>query len=225
MSKLYVLFVVVMAALTSACAPVLVSKEQAFPEVYKEMPASVLVIPAMNKSTAAEAPEYFSSTIAEPIANAGYYVLPIEITTALLRQEGVQEGEQIKDVPPQLFRDLFGADAILFVTINEWDTNYYVLGGNVTVGIEYDMKSTKTGQSLWYYRDNLVVDTSDNSNSGNLIASIIATAIKTAMQDYVPIAQRVNAMALSTVPFGRYHPSVGQDGRAQVVSPAKISRD
>lgn len=197
--------------LMSGCVGNMIPKSGAFPEMYNEQPITILVVPAINFSTAANAPNLYASTINEPLSNAGFYVLPIELTNQLLRNEGLSQGEQLKDVPPQKFAKYFGADAVLYVTIRKWDTNYFIIGGNVTVGIKFDLKSTKTGLTLWAYKDQLVIDTSGDSNSGGLLGALIATALTTAAQDYVPIARSVNTMALRAIPFGKYHKMYRKD--------------
>ncbi|MFE8070045.1 DUF799 family lipoprotein [Marinobacteraceae bacterium S3BR75-40.1] len=218
---LYLILLITVALSISACAPQRISKQEAFPKMYEEAPQSILVVPAVNQSTAADAPDLYSSTIAQPLAYSGYYVMPIEVTTAILRSEGIQSGAQLTDVPPQKFKEFFDADAVLYVTITQWDTNYYVVGGNVTVGVQYLLKSTETGETLWNYHDTRAVDTSGDANNG-LLAAIIVTAIKTATQDYVPVASQVNFAAINTMPLGKYHPKQGKDGQFKVVSPAKI---
>ena len=117
---------------------------------------------------------------------------------------------------------MFGADAVLFVNITEWDTNYYVIGGNVEVAISFQLKSTATGETLWSYNVKRAIDTSGDSNSGGLIGAIIATAIKTSMQDYMPVAHRVNHTALQTLPFGKYHPNHAKDGHYRTVNPELV---
>lgn len=191
-------------------------KSELYPSMYSEMPKSILVLPAINESTAADAPNLFSSTIAEPLANAGFYVLSTEVTQKFFLNEGLSRGEQFVSIPVQKFSKLFGADAVLYVTITKWDTNYFVFGGNVTVGIKYLLKSTKTGNELWKYQNELVLDTSGNNSGGGLLAMLINAAITTAVQDYVPIARKVNFISLSTIPFGRYHKVHGKDMSMQV---------
>lgn len=211
--------------LVSGCMPrvVTTTKQDAFPGMYEESPVAILVLPAVNHSTAADAPILYSSTVNEQLSNAGFYVLPIEITERFLRNEGLSEGAQLKDVAPQKFAGLFGADAVLYVTIYKWDTNYSVLAGNVTVGIEFEMKSCKSGETLYLYESELVVDTTAQNNSStghplaDLFAQMIATAITTASQDYVPIARSVNATALSAVPFGKYHKQHGKDQTVKIL--------
>ncbi|MBK9131509.1 MAG: DUF799 family lipoprotein [Gammaproteobacteria bacterium] len=210
--KLYSVLLLSSLLLMSGCAVQPLTKGEAFPGMYGEKPTSILVIPAINHSTAADAPILYSSTINEPLSNAGYYVLPIEVTDRFLRNEGLIEGEQISEIPPQRFSEHFGADAVLYVIIDIWDTNYYVVGGNVTVGVQFSLKSTKSGETLWAYKDQLVVDTSgDSNNGGGLLGAIIATAIKTASQDYVPVARNINVIALNAIPFGKYHKAHDKD--------------
>lgn len=207
--------------LTSGCASQ-VTKQQAFPGMYNEGPDAVLVIPAINKSTAADAPILYSSTINEPLSNAGFYVLPIEVTDRILRNEGLVEGEQLTNVPPQKFAEHFGADAVLYVTINKWDTNYYVVGGNITVGVNFQMKSCKTGDTLWAYNNEMVLNTGgDANNGGGLLGLLIATAISTATQDYVPVARQLNVVALTQIPFGKYHAMHKKDGNNLVNASAR----
>lgn len=196
-----------------------VAKGEVYPAMYREMPKTVLVLPAINHSTAADAPYLYSSTIAQPLANSGFYVLSTEVTQKFLDNEGLNTGDQLASVPPQKFGKIFGADAVLYVTIDKWDTNYYVLGGNVKVGISYKLRSTKTGEELWAYANELVMDTSGDSNGGGLLGALIATAIKTSTQDYVPIARRVNYVALNTIPFGGYHNLHGKDSKLMIVPP------
>lgn len=204
------------AALLAGCAtgpgtpPV--TRQDVFPAVYGEKPASILVLPAINHSTAADAPTLYSASIAQPLSEQGYYVLPVPVTTVMLQEAGISDGTQLLAVPPQKFGQMFGADAVLFVTIDAWDTSYYVVGGNVTVGLTFRLVSTRSGEALWQLQRKLVVDTGASSNNqGGIIGVLIETAIKTAQQDYFPIAQQVNYGSIAVLPLGQHHPSHGVD--------------
>lgn len=212
--------------LLNACMPKTITKGAAYPNMYDEKPLSILVLPPINESTAADAKEYYSTTIAEPLSLKGFYVYPIEVVTDILKYEGYPDTELLVDVPPQKFKEYFGADAVMFTKITKWDTKYLVIGGNVTVGIEFLLKSTETGNLLWKYNDTLVVDTSgsNNSNAGiaGLLLMVLETAVKTSTTDYVPIAKQVNYMSLSTIPLGQYHPQHDQDREMKVVMEKKV---
>jgi len=212
--------------LLANCAPKLISKGDAYPDHYKEVPNSILVLPPINESTAADAKDFYSATIMAPLAFTGYYVFPIEVVTEILKKEGLADTEMLMNAPPQKFKEYFGADAVLYIKILKWNTFYFVLGGNVTVAIDSELKSTTTGKTLWKYDGELTVDTTAEDRNvpgiAGLILKLAETAAKTAFTDYVPIAKRVNVMVLQTMPFGKYHKQHGQDKELQVVMEDKV---
>jgi hypothetical protein len=210
----------------NGCA--IITKGEAFPKMYKEKPVSILVLPPINESTAADAKEYYSTTIAEPLSFAGYYVFPIEIVNEVLKQEGIYDTELIVDLDPSKFKEYFGADAVLFTKIIAWNTSYYVMGGNVKVHIAFDLVSTKTGETLRSYNDKLTVDTTADDNelggAAGLLLQLAATAVQTAAQDYTPLAKKVNTTVLKTIPFGIYHTQHGTDQSLTGVEKKKMNQ-
>jgi len=207
--------------LLSACGPTFTTKKDAFPKMYDEHPLSILVLPPMNLTTASDAKEYYCTTIAEPLSFAGYYIYPVEVTSDILKAEGLYDTELLVNLPPQKFKQYFGADAVMYIKILKWDTSYYVLGGSVTVAVDFLLKSTTTGEDLWKYDGTMKVDTSGGSGGApglaGLLVSVVTTAIKTATTDYVPVAKQANAMTLLSMPYGKYHPNFDKDRDAKVV--------
>lgn len=204
----------------SGCAPKMVTKGNTFPLLYEETPASILILPPINESTAAEAKDYYATTIQEPLSFSGYYVFPYEVTTEILKMEGIYDAELMKDLPLQKFREYFGTDAVLFTTIKKWDLAYMVIAANLTVSIDCELKSTKSNATLWRYNGTVVVDLSGGNTGGGiagLIAKAIVAAVSSAMADYVPHARTANYQALSTMPYGKYHPLYGKDREQQFI--------
>ncbi len=203
----------------SACAPKMITKGEKYPLMYEEHPASILILPPMNESTAADAKDYYATTIQEPLSSWGYDVSPYEITTELLKMEGIYDAELMKDLPLQKFREYFGADSVLFTTIKVWNLSYMVIAANLTVSVDCELKSTKSNATLWQYNGTVVVDLSGGNAGGGgiagLIASAIVTAVNAAMADYVPHARRANLMALRSLPYGKYHHLYGKDQSQQ----------
>ncbi len=198
----------------TACAPKMVTKGDKFPAIYEESPSSILILPPMNESTAADAKDYYATTIQEPLSYWGYYVFPYEVTTEILKMEGIYDTELLKDLPLQKFAEYFGADAVLFTTIKKWDLAYLVIAANLTISIDCELKSTKSSRTLWRYNGTVVVDLSGGNTGGGiggLIAKAIVTAIQTAMADYVPHARTANYVALNSLPYGKYHSLYKQD--------------
>lgn len=201
----------------ASCGTTTQTKFNAYPAMYDDrQPLSVLVIPAINKTTAADATDYFNVTITEPLSNTGYYTMPVEIVKDIFLKEGVVDSAMIKGMPTSIFRKNFGVDAVLFVTINSWDKNYAVVAGNVTVSMEYVMLSTDSNEIIWQYSATQVVDTTAQS-SGFIIADLISTALTTATTDYVPIAKQVNYQAFAGLPHGKYSTLHRADGEQEIL--------
>ena len=78
----------------TACGPTKTTKLTEFPLMYEENPVSILILPPMNESTAADAKEYYSTTIQEPLAFSGYYTFPYPITSDILKMEGIYDTEE-----------------------------------------------------------------------------------------------------------------------------------
>jgi hypothetical protein len=196
--------------------PTKTTKSSKFPFMYEERPLTVFVLPPINNTTAADAKEYYSTAIPQPLAFAGFYVLPMELTSEMLKGQGLYDTELIVNQPLERFNEFFGADAVLFTKINKWDKAYAVIAANLTVTIEAQLKSTRTNRVLWEYSGTIVADLTGKSNTGNplvdLVAGAIITSINTAAADYVPHAQLATTQLLQTVPFGKYHNRSNQDG-------------
>jgi hypothetical protein len=210
----------------TSCVPKTLTKIEAFPKMYNETPNVILVFPPINESTAADAKDYYSTTIAEPLAESGFYVLPIEVINDILQSQGLYDIENIDNLPLKKFNEYFGADAVLLTKILKWDTNYYVIGGNVTVSVDFKLISTKTSEILWEYNGTIVVNTSGDDGGAKglagLIVAIATTAIKTAITDYTPQARKANFQALNSIPFGKYHKKHNKDKNDKVVLESKI---
>lgn len=208
---------IVLVGMTGCSSVQMGTKRDAYPLMYSEKkPVSMLVVPAINESTAADAGDLLNVTVAQPFADHGYYVFPVPVVAEIFKREGILEGTQVKGLPTSVFKKNFGADSVLFVTIENWDKQYMVFAGNITVGIEYVLLSTETNEVLWSYDQKVVVDTS--SSSGNLLVDLVATAVNTAVAQYVPVAAQVHATAIQSMPFGKYHPQSGVDGEQRSVN-------
>ena len=204
----------------TGCAPTMATKGSEFPLMYEESPNTILILPPINQSTAADAKEYYATTIQEILSYWGYYTFPYEVTADIFKMERIYDAELVKDVPLGKFREFFGADAVLFTTIKKWDMSYMVLAASLTVSIDAELKSTISDQTLWDYSGTVVVDLSGGSGGGGLaglIAQAIVTSAQAAMADYVPHAKTANYRALSSLPFGKYHPQYMTDQSAQFV--------
>jgi hypothetical protein len=161
-------------------------------------PHSILIVPVVNRSVNVDAPDYFLSTIPIPVAEQGYYVFPINMVKRILEDEGLSDANLVHAAATEKLSQLFGADTVLYITINRWDAKYIVLSTTVTVELKYEIKDGKTGDLLW--EDTRIVQYSPSSSStGNAIADLVSMAVQAAIAkaapNYIPLAQQANAIA------------------------------
>ncbi|HON22633.1 MAG TPA: DUF799 family lipoprotein [Syntrophales bacterium] len=224
--KALLLFIMLICINLSACGPKMITKGDKYPLLYEEQPVSILILPPINESTAAEAKDYYATTIQEPLSFWGYYVFPYEITTEILKMEGIYDTELLKSLPLQKFREYFGADAVLFTTIKKWDLSYLVIASNLTVSVDCELKSTQSNATLWKYNGTVTVDLSGGNTGGGLVGLVVktvVTAVSSAMADYVPHARTANYRALQSLPYGKYHALYGKDRTQQFMDQPPLS--
>jgi hypothetical protein len=182
-----------------------------------EGPRSILVVPVINKSIDINAPDYFLATIATPLAERGYYVFPVNMVKSVLSDDGLSDANMVHSGDPHRLGELFGADAVMYISIERWDARYVVLATTVTVELNYTLKSAHTGQVLW--RNHQIVVYQPQQNSGGiagLVANAIVAAIAKAAPDYMPLARQANGAAVNVkgtgLPAGPYDGMFGKDG-------------
>lgn len=221
MKKLVQLFLLILfLAITNGCVVHKTTKLAEFPQMYEEDPHSLLILPPINESTDAEAKDYYSTTVPIPLAFHGYYVFPYELTNEILKQEGIFDSELLLDMPLAKFQEYFGADAVMFTTIKQWDMTYVVLAASLTVSIDIEIKSTQTSETLWEYNGTVVVDLSGGNTGGGLAGLLIKAAItaaNSASADYVRYARVANNRAFNALPYGHYHALYQQDMEQEIV--------
>ncbi len=203
--RIYPALALLWAAAAAGCA----APDQDYSDLsdyYRTAPKTILVLPARNQSTDAEASWFYMATVGEPLVERGYYVMPVTLVSEILTREGVDPGAAW-DIDPARAYDYLGADAILYVTIEEWDTFYAVMASSVKVAIDYRLVDTRTGGVIWEHRGARKV-TAGGHGQGlvGLLLDAAESAIVATTIDYVPLAAGLNAEAFSTLPPGAYHP-------------------
>jgi hypothetical protein len=116
-------------------------------------------------------------------------------------QEGhsLLEGEQIRAQPTQSLAKLFGADSVLYVTINRWDAQYAVFATTVTVEFDYRLVY-KDGTEIWSAQQKLAYSPQNNNAGASPLASLVAAALTAAITraapSYMPLTRQANNQVL-----------------------------
>ena len=185
---------------------------------FDHQPRSILVVPPANKTTAVDAPAVFLTTVSAAFAERGYYVFPVFLVQDVLNDLGATDEGAIAAIPPEKFKEVFGTDSILYVTITDWTTSYVVLASNVIVGAEYRLVDAGTGALLWTGKQR-IVHNGGAGGGGGLIGTLVVAAINAAVTastvQYRPIALQANTLVVKRsgygLPAGPYHPEFQKD--------------
>lgn len=165
--------VVVFVALGSGCAS---SPDSQDYRAYRErLPKSVLILPPLNNSLEIEAPYVYLSTVTRPLAECGYYVFPVAIIDAFLKENGMPTPGEMHAIALDKIRKVTGADAVLYVTINEWGQQYRILSSTTVVRVEARLVDTATGDILW--TGSAQAAESSGDGGGGLVGMLVAAAI------------------------------------------------
>ncbi|MBK8913599.1 MAG: DUF799 family lipoprotein [Phycisphaerales bacterium] len=139
------------------------------------LPKSILVLPPLNESLEVDASGMFLSTISEVLGERGYYVIPVALVDAVLRENGVPLPPEMHSVRPVKLREIFGADAILYVNIRTWTTTYLLLDATTRVDLEYRLVDAASEQLLWSWRQ--VFEYSPSRRKGTLLGKITTATV------------------------------------------------
>jgi hypothetical protein len=141
-------------------------------------------------------------------------VFPVDVVKHLLENDGLADSAMVHGADTMKLCNLFGADSVLYASIERWDAQYLVLTTQVTVAFDYTIKGCKTGDVLWNQKQTMVY-APQNQNTGSPIANLVVMAISAAMTkaapNYMPLARQANGMAFKYpegpgFPAGPYHP-------------------
>ena len=182
-------------------------------------PKSILVLPPINESPEVQASYSLVSQVTYPLAEAGYYVLPIALVDETFRQNGLTTANDIQAVAPAKLQQIFGADAGLYITITEYGTQYMLISSDTAVTATAKLVDLKTGTTLW---TGVARASSEegNSNAGGIVGMLITAAVKQVINSSTdaahPIAGVASARLLSAgqrtgILYGPRSPKYGSD--------------
>lgn len=173
MRRNLVLLVSVMAMFLSACSTTQPYDYTAFRQ---SKPASILVLPPLNNSTDVGATYSVLSTTTKPLAESGYYVFPVALVDKTFRENGLQNPAEMHGVSLKKLRDIFGADAVLYMTVEKHGAYYMVVTSDVIVSVRGVLIDAKTGTTLWT-GEAQASDSEGRQNSGGVVGMLVSALV------------------------------------------------
>lgn len=214
------------AGLAAAFAAALIATGCATPTPYdysafkQSRPASILVLPPLNSSPDVAATYSMLSQVTLPLAESGYYVLSVSLVDETFRQNGLYNPPEMHEVAPQKLREIFGADAALYINIKQYGTSYAVLASESRVTAEARLVDLRSGQSLWQ-GEATASSAEGRSSSGGLVGllvqAVVAQIVESVTNKSHPIAGITSNRLLaagrpSGMLYGPRSPNYQKDG-------------
>ncbi len=185
------------------------------------MPRSVLVMPPTNDSIEVDASYVYLSTITRPLAEAGYYVFPVAVVDNFMKENGLPTPTEMNAVPLDKIGDIFGADAVLYIHIEDWGQKYMVLSSTTVVKARAKLVDVRTGATLWKGTAQAAEGSGDGG--GGLIGMVVAAAIDQIVDSTTGRVHKLSGMANNSMIMntqnglllGPYNPGYATDIRGR----------
>ncbi|ETR73359.1 MAG: lipoprotein [Candidatus Magnetoglobus multicellularis str. Araruama] len=176
------------------------------------MPESILVLPPINQSLEVNASYMYISIISRPIAEKGYYVFPVAVIDALMKENGVGSPEDMHRISLSKIKEIINPDAVLYVTIKEWGTQYKIIDSQTIVHVSATLIDTDSEQQIWQNSCRIVKSSNDNAN--NIAEMLVAALVNQVMSNFLDPTINVARMANQRMYYndynglvpGKYHP-------------------
>lgn len=139
-------------------------------------PKSMLILPPVNDSPEVSATAGVMTTAALPLAEAGYYVMPVSLVEEAFKQNGMTGANEIQSVAASKLREIFGADAAVYIRVKDYGTKYQVINSDTRVTVEGKIVDLRTGQQIWA-GSATASSTEGQSSSGGLIGMLVSALV------------------------------------------------
>jgi len=139
-------------------------------------PTSMLILPPVNDSPDIKATPGVMATATLPLAEAGYYVLPVSLAEETFKQNGMTTPTDIHQLATTKLREIFGADAAVYIRVKEYGTQYLVFGSDTRVTVEARIVDLRNGQQIWA-GSATASSTEGNSNNDGIVGMLVKAVV------------------------------------------------
>ncbi|MCK7496771.1 MAG: DUF799 domain-containing protein [Comamonadaceae bacterium] len=180
------------AALLTACAT---PTPYDYTALKQARPASMLVLPPLNETNDVKATSGVLAQATLPLAEAGYYVLPVALVDETFRQNGLTQAAEIQSVPVDKLREIFGADAAVYLKVTQYGTTYKVLSSETTVAVQARVVDLRSGTLLWEGAAQASSAEQNNSSQGGLVGLLVQAVVNQILHSVTDASFKYAAIA------------------------------
>lgn len=173
-------------------------------------PKSILVLPPTHTTPNVRATNSVFAQVTRPLAESGFYVLPVSLVAESLKENGVTQAAEAHDIPLNKLQEVFGADAVLYLNVTEYGTVYRVVASDTSVTVQARLVNGRTGDLMW--AGTARASTAEQQNQqqgglvGKLITAVVTQVISSIRDDSHPMARLATQRLLTAgQPRGMLH--------------------
>jgi hypothetical protein len=182
----------------SGCA----SKPYDYTNFRAHPPRSILVLPPINESTDTRGTYGYLSAATRPLAEMGYYVYPVAVVDQFMKENGLPTAGEMQGVSLNKIGEVFGADAVLYITLKQYGSKYQIITSTTIVTAEGKLVDVKTGLTLWEGTANVQQSTSTGNAFGDLIAAAVGQIVNSSTDQAHLLSSQVNVQLFMTRDHG-----------------------
>lgn len=160
--------------LLGGCTP---PKKYDYSSFRESRPASILVLPPLNGSPDVKATYSMLSQATVPLAESGYYVFPVTLVNETFKQNGMTTPADIHEVPVNKLREIFGADAALYINVKQYGTTYTVIASESRVTAEGRLVDLRSGKTLWEGSATASSNEGDSNSGGGIVGLLVKAVV------------------------------------------------
>jgi len=211
----------VAAALSTGCATTKAPYD--YTQFKQSRPSSILVLPPLNSSPDINATYSMLSQVTLPLAESGYYVFPVSLVDETFHQNGLNNPAEMHEVKLQKLREIFGADAALYITVTQYGTSYTVISSESRVSAEARLIDLRSEQVLW--SGTATASSAEGRNSsGGLVGMLVQAVVSQIIESSTNHSHRIagiasNRLLSAGIPngmlYGPRSPKYQTDGNAR----------
>jgi hypothetical protein len=159
----------------SGCVSV---KPYDYTEFRKSRPASILVLPPVNQSPDVKASVSVLSQATLPLAESGYYVVPVGVMFETFRQNGLTTPDDIHATDAAKLRSIFGADAALYIVVTSYGSSYKIISSETVVAANAKLVDLRSGSLLWEGTASASSAENKNNNQAGLVGLLVQAVVE-----------------------------------------------
>nr|WP_315106002.1 GNA1162 family protein [uncultured Campylobacter sp.] len=174
-------------------------------------PRSIVVVMPTSDSSEIKASAAVLANALYPLSEAGYYVFSPALVNETFKNNGIYDAAEIAQISAHKLKQIFGADAALYLNVADYGTSYMLINSVTRVSVAATLVDLNTGAAA---------ANDSGGGGGNLIGMLVSAVVKQ-IADSVSdasfdLSARADAILFSTdckdcLLYGPYSPRYGRD--------------